>query len=93
VPAAIADSTDVDPPTGRGDTGDLSSQTNALPGLQPGAQTPSAAIHTSEEAARRRSAALTIGGFTAIAVLGVTLGLRERAIVRRPLGDLLNKPQ
>jgi endoglucanase len=81
-PAAIADSTDIEPPTGKGETGDLSSQTIALPGLQPGGQRPSAAIHTAEEAARRRSAALTIGGFTTIALLGAALGLRERAIIR-----------
>jgi endo-1,4-beta-D-glucanase Y len=92
-PAAIADATDIDPPIAKRDTGDLSSQTIALPGLQPGGQRPSAAIHTPQEAARRRSAALTIGGFTTIAVLGATLGLRERAIIRRPSADVLNKTQ
>ena len=82
-PAAIADSTEIDPPTGKGDTGDLSSQSVNLPSLQPSGRRPSAAIHTPEEAARRRSAAITIGGFTSIAVLGAALGLRERSIVRR----------
>ena len=72
-----APSASLDEPSGP-DAGDLSAVGAPLPGLRR-----EGSADLSQEPTRRRTGAFTIGGFSAVAVLGTWLGLRERRIVRR----------
>jgi endoglucanase len=64
------------------EAGDLSASPEVLPGLQRRQGQVSSDAPTAHETSRRRTGALTIGGLSAVAVLGAWLGLRERHIIR-----------
>jgi endoglucanase len=79
--AINAGSTNEEPPSRGNETGDLSSPAMNL--AIAGAERGIGDVHAPEESSRRRTGAITIGGVSVIAGLGVALGLRERSIVRR----------